>query len=226
MNNSMPRKPSGDILKLECRITPPDQSEIKSWFPEDLQEDCKLLVCGEGRPNGIPKLHYHVYLETTLSKSSVRKWILKVLQPHIDPDVKYNGNSLYFTRKPHDYTIPYIVKSRNVLVRVGYTQTHIEEYFKQSEEYVRSKERDRKRQHRTRVDEMKEVFDEVESDLKANNIQGYDGIVTRALAICYSKGYDFPTRPIMERNVLRLMYSRDEYLVRSFYTKSFDNIRT
>lgn len=207
-------------------MTPPDQKHIADWYESDLHEGCKLLVCAEGEPNGSPKLHYHIYLETTISLSSVRKWILKVLESHIDPDVKYNGNSLYFTRKPHDHTIPYIIKSRNILVRIGFTQSLIDEYFRQSEDYVKSKERDRKRQHRSRVDEMTEVFAEVEKDLHDRTIQGYDGIVSRALAICYSKGYDFPTRMTMEKYVLRLMYSRDEYLVRSFYTKTFDHIRT
>lgn len=221
----MPRNPSGDVLKLEIRLTPPDQKPIDEWFVSDLKDDCKLIVCAEGEPNGTPKLHYHSYVETTVSLSSVRKWIMKVLATHKEDGVEYNGNSLYFTRKPHDNTIPYIIKSGNVLVRVGYTQSHIDEYFKQSSDYVKDKNKQRKRQQRNRVDEMVEVFAEVEKDLQNKSITGYEGIVSRALAICHSKGYDFPTRPVMERYVLKLMYAHDEYLVRSFYTKAFDNIR-
>lgn len=222
----MPKQPSGDILKLEIRLTPPDQSPITEWYIDDLKSDCKVIVCGEGEPNGTPKLHYHCYIETTVSLSSVRKWIMKVLSSHKEDGVEYNGNSLYFTRKPHEYTIPYIIKSGNVLVRVGYSQSHIDEYFKQSTDYVKDKNNKRKKQQRSRIDEMVEVFAEVEKDLKDRTISGYNGIVSRALAICHSKGYDFPTRPVMERYVLKLMYSQDEYLVRSFYTKSFDLIRT
>lgn len=221
----MPKKPSGAVLKLEVRITPPDQKAIDDWYESDLQEGLQLLVCGEGEPNGTPRLHYHIYLETTVSLSSVRKWINKVLESHKDPNVEYNGNSLYFTRKPHEHTIPYIVKSRNILVRVGVTQQLIDEYFKQSDDYVKTKERDRKRKTRSRVDEMVEVFAQVEQDLKDRTITGVDGIVSRALAICSAEGYDFPARSVMERYVLKLMYSRDEYLVRSFYTKQFDGIR-
>lgn len=221
---TMPRNPSGEILKLEVRITPPDQKDISEWYI--LEHFVKLIIAKEGEPNGKPKLHYHIYLETTKSLSYIRSWVNCVLQGHYNPDDKINGNSMYFTRKPHDNTIPYIIKSNNILHRIGYTQQCIDEFFKQSEDYVKSKERQRKRQQRSRVDEMKEVFDEVEKDLKDRNIQGYDGIVSRCLAICHSKGYDFPTRQTMEKYVLRLMYSRDEYLVRSFYTKTFDNIRT
>lgn len=216
----MPRKPSGDILKLEVRMTPPDQKPISEWYPADLG-DCKLIVCEEGSAEGTPKLHYHVYLETPVSKSSVRIWILKVLDPHIDKNVKYNGNSLYFTRQPHEHTIPYIVKSGNVLVRIGFAQQLIDEFFQQSAQYRKDKDSARKRKQRSRIDEMTEVMTEVEKDLKDGTIQGVDGIVSRTLAICHSKGYDFPTRMTMEKHILRIMYSRDESLVRSFYTKSF-----
>jgi len=219
----MPKNPSGDILKLEVRVTPPDQKPIDEWYISDLKEGVKIIVCGEGEPNGQPRLHYHIYLETLVSLSSVRKWINHVLESHKDPNVEYNGNTLYFTRKPHEYTIPYIVKSRNVLVRVGVTQSLIDEYFKQSEDYVKSKERDRKRKTRGRVDEMSEVFSQVEKDINTRSISPTpDAIVIRSLAICHMEGYEFPNRHVMERYILKLLYKHDEGLVRSFYTKPFD----
>lgn len=218
----MPRKPSGEILKLELRITPPDQQPITDWYEKDLQATI-LLVAGEGSPNGTPRLHYHIYLETPISKSSVRIWVLKVLQSHIDPNVKYNGNSLYFTRQPHDHTIPYIVKSRNVLIRTGITQSVLEDYFKSSDEYNKQKSNTRKKQQRTRLDEYEELYATIKEDLENRTISNdVDSVVSRCLAICYTKSYEFPTRVTMDKLVLKLLYPYNEYLVRSFYTKSYN----
>lgn len=217
----MPRKPSGETLKLECRITPPDQQPITDWYEKDLQATV-LLVASEGTPNGAPRLHYHIYLETPVSKSSVRLWILKVLDKHIDKDVKYNGNSLYFTRQPHDHTIPYIVKSRNVLVRIGITQSVLEDYYQASDEYNKSKNNARKKQQRSRLDEFEDLYNTLKEDLENKTLQNdVDSVVSRALAICYAKSYEFPTRMTMDKLVLKLLYPYNEYLVRSFYTKSY-----
>lgn len=219
----MPRKPSGEILKLECRLTPPDQQPITDWYESDLQPTV-LLVAGEGVPDGTPRLHYHIYLETKISKSSVRLWILKVLDKHIDKNVKYNGNSLYFTRQPHDHTIPYIVKSRNVLVRTGITQSVLEDYFKSSDEYNKQKSNARKKQQRTRLDEYQDLYTTLKEDIDNRSLStNVDDVVSRCLAVCYQKSYEFPTRQTMDKLVLKLLYPHNEYLVRSFYTKSYNH---
>lgn len=114
-----------ELLCLEVRITPPDQKPITDWKHDDT--DFKVLIaCEEGVPNGTPKLHYHLYLETLRSLSWIRKWIINISHATHES----NGNAVYFTRKPHEHTIPYIVKSNNVVVRIGVSQTRLEEYFK------------------------------------------------------------------------------------------------
>lgn len=210
-----------ELLELEIRITPPDQTPITDWKFEE--GDFKVLLAAEeGTANGKPKLHYHLYIETLRSLSWIRKWIMNI--SHATGES--NGNAVYFTRKPHEHTIPYIVKSRNVVVRIGVTQTRLEEYYDQSAEYRKSKETERKRKQRGHNDELTDVFAEVEKDLKSGSIHPcVDSIVTRTLAICSSNAIQFPTRMCMEKNVLRLIYPYDNDAVRSYYARSFPENR-
>lgn len=206
-----------ELLCLEVRITPPDQKPITDW--KYTEGDFKvLLACEEGTPDGTPKLHYHLYLESLRSLTWIRKWIISIARATNES----NGNAVYFTRKPHEHTIPYIVKSGNVTVRIGVTQTRLEEYFKQSADYRKSKETERKRKQRSHNDELTDIFIEVENHLKEGSIQpDVDSIVTRTLAICSSKNIAFPTRMCMEKNVLRLIYPYNNDAVRSYYARSF-----
>lgn len=214
----MPRpKLSNTVLKLEVRITPPDQKEITNWKYEN--EFTKLLIATEGTPNGTPRLHYHIYLETDKSESWVRTWIKCVLIGHFNPDEKINGNAMYFTRKPHERTIPYVIKHGDILVRIGFAQQLIDEYFKQSEEYIKTKQSDRKRKQRSRIDEMEEVFTDIQND---TSIRTPSAIITRALYLCHEKGYKFPSKITMEQYVLKIMYKYDESIVRYFYEKPFE----
>lgn len=220
----MPRSPSGKIFSCEARITPPDQRTIENWkvCDGDFQ---KLIVCEEGTSDGTPRLHYHVYLETTRSKSWVRSWILCVLLGHFNPDQNVNGNQLYFTRLPHEWTIPYVVKSNKCVKSIGYTEAEYNQFVIKSEQYRKEKERDRKRKQRSRVDEYEEVFTAIETDLEKGAIdRNVEGIVKRALDLFFSKQIPFPNRNVMERYVLKLMYRYDANLVRSFYTKIFPYI--
>jgi len=220
----MPKPLSGKVLKLEVRITPYDQQPI-TIDDEDLQHLDKILLCREGTPNGTPRLHYHGYIETLKSETWIRSLLRKI--SHAPDNEKINGNALYFTRKPHDHTFGYIIKSGNIDIRRGFTQTTLDEWIEQSSQYSKDIAATRKRKQRTREDELKCVVEQIEKDLHNHSInRNVSSIIDRFLAICTAESVRFPTRAQMDMYVLKLIHPYDQYMVRSFYLKSFDNIRT
>jgi len=220
----MPKPLSGKVLQLEIRVTPYDQEPVRI-DASDLQMFDKLLLCEEGTPNGLPKLHYHGYVETQKSESWLRSFLRKI--SHAPDNEKVNGNALYFTRKPHEHTTGYVIKSGNIIYRHGITQTTLDQWLATSDQYKKDKATDRKRKQRSRDDELKTIVDSIEKDLKDGSIQrSVASIVDRFLAICIADGIRFPTRSQMDMYVLKLIHPYDQYLVRSFYTRSFDGIRT
>lgn len=220
----MPKPLSGKILQLEIRVTPYDQEPI-TLDDSDLQHIDKILLCREGSPNGTPRLHYHGYIETKKSETWMRSFLRKI--SHAPHNEKINGNALYFTRKPHEHTFGYIIKSGNIDYRVGFSQTTLDEWLAASSEYAKSKASERKRKQRSRDDELKQVVEQIASDLHDHSIDRSVGsIVDRFLAICSAEEFRFPTRSQMDMFVLKLIHPYDQYMVRSFYMKSFDNIRT
>jgi len=217
----MPKPLSGKVLSLEVRITPYDQEEI-TIDDEDLVHFTKLLLCKEGEPNGTPRLHYHGYIETNKSETWLRSFLRKIA--HAPEQEKINGNALFFTRKPHEHTFGYVVKFGHIVYRIGVTQTTLDEWLASSSEYRKQKESGRKRKQRTREEQFAAILKDIESDLKDNAIpRSVECIVDRVLAICISENIRFPTRSQMDLYVLKLMYPYDNYLVRSFYTKSFSH---
>lgn len=220
----MPKPLSGKVLQLEIRVTPYDQEPVVI-DANDLQMFDKLILCEEGSPNGVPKLHYHGYIETKKSESWLRSFLKKI--SHVPDNEKVNGNALYFTRKPHEHTPGYIVKSGNVTCRHGITQTTLDEWLATSSQYAKDKATERKRKQRSRDDELKTIVDTIEKDLHNYSIQrSVASIVDRFLAICIADNIRFPTRSQMDMYVLKLIHPYDQFLVRSFYTRSFDGIRT
>lgn len=220
----MPKPLSGKVLQLEIRVTPYDQEPI-TLEESDLQMFDKLILCEEGSPNGTPKLHYHGYIETKKSESWLRSFLKKI--SHAPDNEKVNGNALYFTRKPHDHTYGYVIKSGNVIYRHGITQTTLDEWLATSDQYKKDIATNRKRKQRTRDDELRNVVEQIEKDLKDNSVQRSVGcIVDRFLAICTAEQIRFPSRSQMDMYVLKLIHPYDQYLVRSFYLKSFENIRS
>lgn len=220
----MPKPLSGKSLQLEIRVTPYDQEPI-TLEESDLQLFDKLLLCEEGSPNGVPKLHYHGYIETKKSESWLRSFLRKI--SHAPDNEKVNGNALYFTRKPHEHTFGYIIKSGNVRYRYGFPQTTLDQWLAESNQYQKNQASARKRKQRTRDDELTTIVQQIEKDLKDNSIsRSVASIVDRFLAICSAENIRFPTRSQMDMYVLKLIHPYDQYLVRSFYMRSFDSIRT
>jgi len=224
ISTNMPKPLSGKILKLEVRVTPYDQEPIVI-DDNDLQNIDKLVLCREGTPNGVPRLHYHGYIETKKSESWLRSFLKKIA--HAPDNEKVNGNSLYFTRKPHDHTFGYIIKSGNIDYRHGFTQATLDEWLAESSQYAKDKATERKRKQRTRNDELAEIVELIEKDLKDNSIsRSVASIVDRFLAICFAENIRFPTRSQMDMYVLQLIHPYDQFMVRSFYMRSFEGIRT
>lgn len=217
----MPKPLSGDIYAREIRITPYDQQPItESDLQPYLPDIDKLLLCQEGSPNGTPKLHYHGFIETKKSETWVRSIMRKIA--HCE-DKGVNGNVLFFTRKPHDHTYGYIVKSGNIAHNTGYTQTTLDNWLAESDDYRKSKETARKRQQRSREDQLGGVVEQVKSDLQTNNCgRTAHDVISRVLMICHQEDIRFPAKSQMDSIVLKLLYPYDEYLVRSYYAKSFD----
>lgn len=212
-----PKNDENSITELEIRITPPDQQRIVQW---ELDEFITLVVAEEGEPNGTLRLHYHGYLKTSRSKSWIRDWIYRITKTEHG---QLNGNALYFSRRPHEYTYGYIVKSGNVVVRHGISQTTLDEWLTDSKEYCKQKESRRKQQQRTRAVELNDIFDEIEKELKEGKCyRSIDTVVDRTLSLCYHKQVRFPARTQMEQFVLKAMYSYDMSMVRSYYTRTFE----
>lgn len=221
----MPKPLSGKILQLEIRLTPYDQQPITERDLQPYVEHIdKLVLCEEGSPNGSPKLHYHGFIETKKSESWLRK-VLRELTHCTDQSI--NGNSLYFTRKPHEHTFGYIVKSGNVTHRHGFTQTTIDDWLTQSDQYAKNKSAERKRKQRTRADELDEITESIKRGLHDGSIQrNVSSIIDAFIGMCHQFNCRLPPRSQMDLHVLKLIHPYDNYLVRSFYMKSFDGIRS
>lgn len=216
----MPKHLSGLVYAREIRITPYDQKPITD---DDLQPYIdfidKIILCEEGTPNGKPKLHYHGYIETPKSETWVRQVMRKL--SHCD-DTTVNGNALFYTRKSHDNTFGYIIKSGHITYRKGYDQTTLDSWIEQSANYCKSKESGRKRKQRTREEQLNGIVEQVKSDLKDSTInRSVPDVISRILALCHTEEIRLPHKSQMDMIVLKLLYPYDEYLVRSYYEKSF-----
>lgn len=214
----MPRPRSGDLLKLEIRLTPYDSEPLTTDELTDVSTYFgKLILFEEG--NDEKKLHYHGYVESVYSASKVREKLRSICHCK---DQTINGNVLFFTRKPHDHTWGYISKCGKCIWRHGETQTTIDEWITKSAEYRTSKSRDKKRKQRTREDELRSIVDQVEKDLKVDSSIRYaEGIISRILQLCVHENIRFPTRPQMDTFVLKLLYPYDDTRVRLYYERSF-----
>jgi len=215
----MPKPKSGDIYKREFRITPADGLPIAEWHVND--DDFKvLLACEEGGGDTGKRLHYHCYIETTRSESWLKKWVYKIAHCYNGE----SGNTVYFSRQPHDNTIGYVVKSGNVTVRHGCTQTFIDEWIAKSDEYKRSKESKRKREQRSRIAVIKQIEEEVAKGLHGGLVTTTVEGISEALLRCYAAQCIYPSRMQHELLVIKLIHPYNDHFVRSYYNKTFSFI--
>lgn len=208
----MPKPKSGEMYIRELRITPPDQQPILDWHVND--DDFKvLLACQEGGDD--KKLHYHLYCESTRSETWLKKWIYKVARCNNGE----SGNSVYFSRKPHEHTIGYVVKSGNVVCRHGLTQTYIDEWIAKSDEYKRNKERDRKRAQRSRTSVLKDISESIAKGLHEGSVDRTPQGVSEELLKYYSVESIYPVRTQHEMMVIKLIHPYASEFVRLYYEK-------
>lgn len=209
----MPKPKSGELYIRELRITPPDALPITDWQVND--DDFKVLIaCQEGGDDG-KKLHYHIYMESHRSESWVKKWVYKIAHCYNGE----SGNTVYFSRKPHENTIGYVVKCGNVVCRHGVMQTFIDEWLIKSNEYKATKERDRKRVQRSRATIIQTIMDKLESDLHAGILIHSVEAVSESLLNSYATEKVYPSRSQHEMMVIKLIHPYVPTFVRSYYEK-------
>jgi len=223
----MPRgrpKKTDEVLILEVRITPPDEQPITDWKQSTHFE--QLIMFQEGGTDQPKKLHYHGYLKTIKSKSWILDWIYSITNAKQHGK---DGNAVYFTKQPHDHTFGYIAKHGCCVIREGVPQTTIDEWLQQSDDYRKQKETTCKRSTRTRDDELKQVYEELEASLMNLKLTSErylqtlpQDMVDKFLDLCHKYGYRFPTRSQLDYYVLKLIYPYNPYAVRSYYGKSFE----
>ena len=151
----MPRQSgSAQLAEYDIRITPTDQMPItrEHILESDLKTSEIVLVAEEG---GTPqlRLHYHLYVKAKLSETKLRS-ICSNLGRSTD---RIKGNAVYSIRGAHPHTIGYVVKNRNIVYH-NQTQTLLEQYFEQSEQYRKSKETERKQVFRQKEKTLQEVM--------------------------------------------------------------------
>lgn len=215
----MPRTKSDPnaVLELELRITPPDGTQITEWYLDD--DFVKFAAYEEGGVGTEKKLHYHCYIVYKRSRTLLTKWIYKVARSDED-----TGNAVFFSRKPHEHTFGYISKQRNLVMRHGIDQTLITEWYNQSDEYLRTKERERKRKHRTRKERIDEILEHARKGLQTRDIdRSVDGVIKYIIAACNDAGLILPTRTSMEGYVVSLLAQYDKHLVTSYYARNFNS---
>lgn len=215
----MPR-PKADPNALyvrELRITPPDGKPITDWQITD--KDFKLAIIAEEGGTDEVRLHYHAYIESMRSESWIKTWIYRIAHCYNGE----TGNTVFFSRKPHDNTIGYVVKHGNIAVRFGCTQTYIDEWLLKSDEYRRAKDASRKRTQRMSKaftqDVLKKVVETVRTDAALRNP---GSVLSLILSQYQTNNKPYPSRTQVESLVVTVLHPYDEYLVRSFYLKSFD----
>lgn len=212
----MPKPKSGEVFQRELRITPPDGLPITDW-QANTEDFTQLIAAEEGGGDTGKKLHYHLYVEITRSETWLKKWIYNIAHCHNGE----SGNTVFFSRKPHENTIGYVVKSGNIVCRHGVNQTYIDEWIKKSNEYVKNKSTERKRQQRTRQSILATIQEHVESDLKARDVKRTPEAIGDLLVKYYHEYSIYPLRSQHEMMVIKLIHPYDDYFVRSFYNKSF-----
>jgi len=202
------------LTEFDLRITPTDQKRItkEEILESDLNKAEVVIVAEEGEPNGIPKLHYHLYVKARLSDTLMRNICRKLGRS----TKEINGNAVFFCRLAHENTIGYVVKNRNIVYH-NLNQKLIDEYFEISKDYLREKERNRKGALREKENSLKEILKEVVVD----NSSTPSGLIKQILYLYNEKQIRFPTRTSLENAVMSLMYKYKPLVVEEYYTKNF-----
>lgn len=201
------------MQEFDIRITPTDQQPItKAQIVEsDLNIAEILIVCQEGEPNGVPVLHYHLYVKAKISETKMASICSKLGRS--TSDIK--GNAVFSIRQAHSHTIGYVVKDKNV-IHHNQSQTVIDQYFKESEDYSKAKAKDRKSTFRKNEKTLAEIMSEVEVDRNSTA----ERVVTDVLHIYHKLGLKFPTRSALEVAVMTALYPHAPSEVNAYYSRN------
>ena len=202
------------VSEWSVRITPVNQERITAdeFNGSGLNECEHLIVCEEGAPNGTPRLHYHLYIKSKFSRSTLERMCAKLGRANS----LVKGNAVFSITKPHDKTIGYVVKDSNIITSAGYTQPTLDEFIRQSKNYRTSVETERRTGNKKKEQIFKNLFNEI------IEYDGYDDIIEQILQKCYKHNIGFPSKTTMESNVLRLMYKKNPRYVLAFYSRNFE----
>lgn len=212
-----PKLNPDELLKLELRITPPDANPITEWNITDA--DFKQVIIAQEGGTDDCRLHYHAYIETLRSRSWIVKWIYNIAHCYNGEQ----GNSVFFSRKPHDNTIGYVVKHGNVVVRHGCSDSFIEEWLNKSDEYKRTKEALRTRLKRLKKSFTQDVRDKVVERVRETaELRTPEQVLQLILAEYHEAQMTFPSRTQVENLIVTILYPYDNGLTRAFYLRSFE----
>lgn len=210
----MPRH-SGTAQQQEydIRVTPSDQQPItrEQIVETDLNKSEVVIVAEEG---GTPqlRLHYHIYVRACISETKIRAICSQL--GRATSEVK--GNAVFSIRKAHDQSIGYIVKGHKIVFH-NQSQTIIDQYFKQSEEYRKKKENEKKSAFRKNEKTLSDIMKEVEVDCNSTA----ESVVIETLKIYSKLGQKFPSRSALETATMTRLYPYRPTEVESFYCKNF-----
>lgn len=213
-----PKLNPDEVLALELRITPPDAQPITEWNITDT--DFKQAIIAQEGGTDDCRLHYHVYIETMRSRSWIVKWIYSIAHCYNGEQ----GNAVFFSRKPHDNTIGYVVKHGNIVVRHGCTDSFITEWLSKSDQYKRDKEALRSRLKRLKKSFTQDVRDKVVEHIRnAPDLRTPEQVLKLILAEYHEAQMTFPSRTQVENLIVTILYPYDKGLTNAFYLRSFES---
>lgn len=213
-----PKVNPDELLKLEVRITPPDGQPITDW---KIGDDFNQLIAAQEGGTDECRLHYHLYIETLRSRSWITKWIYSIAHCYNGEQ----GNAVFFTRKPHDNTIGYVVKHGHVVVSHGCTQTFITEWLERSNQYKLDKDSARQRAKRMKQSFTQAVIKKVAehiAETRNASERNPESLMRMIMMEYHESKLTFPSRTVLENMILTLMYPYDEQMVRAFYLRNFE----
>lgn len=211
-----PKTNPDEILRLELRITPPDGVPITDWkIGDDFQ---LLLACQEGGDEDT-RLHYHLYIETLRSRSWITKWVYSIA--HCENGE--SGNAVFFSRKPHDNTVGYVIKHGNIAVRHGCSQTFIDEWITRSEQYKKDKDSAKQRAKRLKKSFTQALLGKIVETLKTDrSMRSPERVLDIILEEYHQANLVNPSKTIIENLIMSALYPYEHHLVRAFYLRNIE----
>lgn len=206
-----------DLLILELRITPPDGLPITDW---QINSDFKQIIAAQEGGTPECRLHYHAYVECLRSRTWLIKWIYSIA--HCTNGEQ--GNAVFFTRKPHNNTIGYVVKHGNIVVSHGCSQTFITDWLVKSDEYRRAKDTERKRTQRIEKSFTQQVHKSIVATLhESRDLRTPESVLALILAQYREANKIYPNRTTIENLIVTVLHPYDDYMARAFYLRNFES---